>query len=184
MTEADESRHEPNDLLRTTPVQDLAIEVLVGGGTTLSAAKESGVSRQTVSLWRNHHPGFKAVLNSRRRELLTERADRVRDMDAQALAVVAEAIDDGDRSMALAWIKTRRLDSVDVSNIGPTRADAILDDEATRIRQRPEHAGSLVSLLDYTSDKYSITRVESRELAEAELTVILTDAKSDSSPIG
>lgn len=176
MTEADESRQHEHDLLRTTPAQDLAIEVLVGGGTTLSAANESGVTRQTVSLWRNHHPGFRAALNSRRRELLTERSDRIRDLDAQALAVMVEAIDDGDRSMALAWIKARRLDNVDVSLIGHTRARAVLDDEAKRLRGRPEHAGSLVSLLDDTGDQYSITRGESRELAEAELVEILEDA--------
>ena len=175
MTKADESRHEPDDLLRTTAVQDLAIEVLVGGGTTVNAANESGVTRQTVSLWRNHHPGFKAALNSRRRELLTERADRIRDLDAQALAVMGEAIDEGDRSMALAWIKSRRLDNVDVSDIGHMRAEAILDVEAEALRGRPEHAGSLVSLLDDTSENYSITRGRSRELAEAELVEILRE---------
>lgn len=175
MTEADGTRHEPHDLLHTTPVQDLAIDVLVGGGTTLNAAKESGVSRLTVSLWRNHHPGFKAALNSRRRELLTERADRIRDLDAQALAVMAEAIDDGDRSIALAWIKTRRLDNVDVADIGQTRAEAVLDAEASRLRERPEHVGSLMSLLDDTGDRYAITRSESRELAEAELVEILEE---------
>ena len=175
MTEADESRYKPHDLLRTTPVQDLAIEVLVGGGTTLTAANESGVTRQTVSLWRNHHPGFKAALNSRRRELLTERADRIRDLDTQALAVIAEAIDDGDRSIALAWIKTRRLDNVDVADIGQTRAEAVLDAEARRLRERPEHAGSLMSLLDDTGDQYAITRGKSRELAEAELVEILEE---------
>ena len=179
MTETDESRHDAQDLLSTTPVQDLAIEVLVGGGTTLSAAKESGVTRQTVSLWRNHHPGFKAALNSRRRELLTERADRIRDLDAQALAVMAEAIDDGDRSMALSWIKTRRLDNVDVSTIGQTRAEAVLDIEARNLRERPEHAGSLMSWLDDTGENYAITRGESRELAEAELTILLQDASAD-----
>jgi len=179
MTKADRTRHEPDDLLNTTPVQDLAIEVLVGGGTTLSAAEEAGVARQTVSLWRNHHPGFKAALNSRRRELLTERADRIRDLDAQALAVMAEAIDDGDRSIALAWIKTRRLDNVDVADIGQTRAEAIIDVEASRLRERPEHVGSLMSLLDDTGDKYAITRNESRELAEAELTMVFEDVPHD-----
>ncbi len=177
MTEPDKNRR--LELLTTTPAQDLAIEVLITGGTTFNASEAANVSRQTISLWRNHHPGFKAALNSRRRELLAERADRVRDLDTQALAVMAEAIDAGDRAMALAWVKTRHLHLVNVTDVGHTRAEAILNTEANKLRDRPEHVGSLHSILDDTNDRYSITRGKARDLAEAELVEILEEATDD-----
>jgi len=153
----------------------LAIEVLVSGGNTLDASEAAGVARQTVSLWRNHHPGFRANLNTQRRELLAERTDRIRDLDAQALAVVAQAVEDGDRSMALSWVKARHLHTVNVAQVGHTRAETIIDVQASEIRNRPENAGYMQVALDETGDQYSLTRREALTLAEDEMMEVLAD---------
>ena len=71
MTTPDETRH----LFEITDRQHSAIDVIVSGKSLGSAAEAAGVTRQTVSSWVNHHPGFQAVLNVRRREILDQRAD-------------------------------------------------------------------------------------------------------------
>ena len=155
-------------LTTTTPAQELAIDVLVTGGTTTEAAKAAGVTRQTVSKWRSQHPGFRAELNTRRRELNQERADRIRDLDAQALATVAEAIDNGDTNAALTWVKARQLHTVDVSSVGSGNPDQMMSERANAIRQRPEYrrddASDLLSDLEST-----ISKDQAYEIAEAEL---------------
>ena len=46
------------------------------------------VTRQTVSEWLNHHPGFEAALNSRRRELWNGMTDTLRGLLPKALEVM------------------------------------------------------------------------------------------------
>ena len=158
-------------LTTTTPAQDLAIDVLASGGTTDAAAEAADVTRQTVSKWRNHHPGFKAALNVRRRDLNQERADRIRDLDAQALATVATAIDNGDAA-ALAWVKTRQLHTVNVDAVGSIDAKAIIDKRATVVRKSPEHSSDILhTVLEFSDCKLS--HDEAVELVEAELTAAL-----------
>lgn len=157
-----------NHLLETTPAQDLAVDVLVSGGTGSEASEAAGVCRQTVSVWRNHHPGFRAQLNKRRDELLSERVDRIRDLDAQALAVVAAAVEEGDRRAAVEWVKLRRLHSVDVETVGTTRPESIIDADAELVRRRPEHVGVLGAILD-NGDDCALTRGQARDLAQSEI---------------
>jgi hypothetical protein len=52
-----------------TPQQAMAVDLLASGKTITDTAQAIEVSRQTVSEWLNHHPGFQAALNSRRQEL-------------------------------------------------------------------------------------------------------------------
>jgi hypothetical protein len=52
----------------STP-QEAAADLLAGGAT-ITTAERVGVARQTVSEWRNQHPGFQAALNRRREELM------------------------------------------------------------------------------------------------------------------
>jgi len=164
---ADRNRQKPT-LTTTTPAQELAIDVLVAGGTTTDAAEAAGVTRQTVSKWRSKHPGFTAELNTRRRELNQERKDRIRDLDAQALATVAEAIDNGDTNAALTWVKSRQLHTVDVSNVGSGNPDQIMSERANDIRQRPEYRAN--DARDLLSDLEStISKDRAYEIAESEL---------------
>ena len=51
------------DTATISPAQEMAIAALIRGATVTDAATEAGVSRQTVSEWRNHDPEFIAALN-------------------------------------------------------------------------------------------------------------------------
>ncbi len=68
-----------------TPQQETAADLLAFGATVTDAAATVKVSRQTVSEWLNHHAGFQAVLNARRRELFAENQERLRSLIPKAL---------------------------------------------------------------------------------------------------
>lgn len=130
------------DLTSTTPSQDRAIDVIIAGGTQLDAADAAGVTRQTVSVWCNQHPGFCASLNARRHELVAKRTDLIRDMDIEALAVIAAEIASGNITVALAFSKSRQFHTVDVTDVGWSRAESLMNARADEVQKRPEHAGA------------------------------------------
>ena len=70
MTEADNGRHD-----RLTIKQQNAVNYLILGKSDQETADVVGVTRQTITEWRNHHPYLIAELN-RRRHALWEGAHR------------------------------------------------------------------------------------------------------------
>lgn len=76
-----------------TPQQQAAVDVLATGRTLTETAEAVGVTRQTVSEWRNQHHGFRAELNARRQELWHEQADRLRALVPKALDVLVRELD-------------------------------------------------------------------------------------------
>ena len=71
-----------------TPQQETAVDLLASGKTVTDTAMAIKVTRQTVSEWLNHHPGFEAALNSRRQELWTGMIDTLRGLLPKALEVL------------------------------------------------------------------------------------------------
>ena len=116
-------------LRELTDSQLQALDVLVSGGTHAEAADGAGVHRVTVSRWISKHPGFRAELNRMRKELLDQRIDRIRKIDALALEIIARRIEEQDEVAAMQWIKLRRLGVADVSSVGPTTYDGLIDSE-------------------------------------------------------
>jgi len=92
-------------LLELNPSQVAAIEILDGGGTHQEAADAAGVNRVTVTRWARHHPAFIAELNRRRVERTENLATRTDSVTRAALEVVEQAVQAGDLSAALAWIR-------------------------------------------------------------------------------
>lgn len=88
-----------------TPQQQAAADALAAGATITDAADAVGVTRQTVSEWANHHPGFRAEMNARRWELWNGATDRLRLMIPKALDAVAAALDAGSVPAALGVLK-------------------------------------------------------------------------------
>lgn len=88
-------------LLKLSPAQTVAVDVLDAGGSQLDAAAKAGVSRVTISRWTHHHPAFVAELNRR----CIERAGRVAaqsdELIFKAMELVAQAIDQGDVTVAV-----------------------------------------------------------------------------------
>ena len=71
-----------------TPQQETAVDLLASGKTVTDTATAVEVTRQTVSEWLNHHPGFQAALNSRRQELWIGMTDALRGLLPKALEVI------------------------------------------------------------------------------------------------
>ena len=64
------------------------MDLLTSGKTVTDTAQAIDVTRQTVSEWLNHHPGFEAALNRRRQELWGGMTDTLRGLLPKALEVL------------------------------------------------------------------------------------------------
>src|SRR5262249_53473124 len=73
--------------------QRTAVDLLVSGRNLQDTADAVGVQRWSVSQWVNHHPGFQAALNERRRELWADLVDSLRALAPKAVQVLAEALE-------------------------------------------------------------------------------------------
>jgi hypothetical protein len=76
-----------------TPQQETAVDLLASGKTVTDTATAVEVTRQTVSEWLNHHPGFQAALNGRRQELWAGMTDRLRGLLPKALDVLTQELE-------------------------------------------------------------------------------------------
>ena len=76
-----------------TPQQETAVDLLASGKTVTDTAAAVEVTRQTVSEWVNHHPGFQAALNRRRQELWGNMVDGLRALAPKAMAVLEKELD-------------------------------------------------------------------------------------------
>ena len=76
-----------------TPQQETAVDLLITGMTVTDTAAAVEVTRQTVSEWLNHHPGFQAALNRRRQELWVGMTDTLRGLLPTALEVLKCELD-------------------------------------------------------------------------------------------
>jgi hypothetical protein len=76
-----------------TPQQETAVDLLASGKTVTDTAATVEVTRQTVSEWLNHHPGFQAALNSRRQELWVGMTDALRGLLPKALEVLQSELE-------------------------------------------------------------------------------------------
>jgi hypothetical protein len=76
-----------------TPQQETAVDLLVSGKTVTDTAAAVEVTRQTVSEWLNHHPGFQAALNRRRQELWVGMTDTLRGLLPKALEVLKSELE-------------------------------------------------------------------------------------------
>ena len=76
-----------------TPQQETAVDLLASGKTVTDTATAIDVTRQTVSEWLNHHPGFQAALNGRRQELWIGMTQTLRGLLPKALEVLQCELD-------------------------------------------------------------------------------------------
>lgn len=153
MTKSDETR-------RISARQERAVELLAAGVTITRAAREIGVSRQTLSVWANHNPFFKAALNERRADAWRSGQDGLRSLVHAALGAVARGLA-GDQG----WRPALKLLEMmgfagDYGEIGHTDADAYLS-EAARDR-RPDPLEALIG----TYGEKPVSEGERRKVVE------------------
>jgi hypothetical protein len=124
-----------------TPQQETAVDLLASGKTVTDVAKAIEVTRQTVSEWFNHHPGFQAALNSRRQELWVGMTNRLRGLLPKALEVLTCELE-GEHPLpaAVHVLKACGLYG-NVSPLGPTEV------EDAEIAQRQRVYGRMLASL-------------------------------------
>jgi len=108
-----------------------AIEHLLQGQSDRAAAEAVGVSRQTISEWKNHDPLFVAELNRQRSEMWKEARERMKALANRVLDVVELQFDSDDPKAALAAAKyilqgTLLLGDTDLPRSGPTSPEAVI----------------------------------------------------------
>lgn len=110
-----------------TADQAAALEQLLSGQTVTAAAAAVGVSRETVSRWRNNDPAFQAAYNAALQSAYDAMNRKILDARARAVEALADMLDADDKLLALraaailVRIETRRPD-------GYTNPDAIARD--------------------------------------------------------
>lgn len=115
--------------------QVTALNVLDAGGTHSEAAQAAGVHRVTVSKWVSRHPAMRAELARRRIERAEVLADRAEVLTLAAFDVIAKAIEKGDRSTALGWLRLSGVSSLVETQrkrtaAAPITAAEVIDTEA------------------------------------------------------
>jgi small-conductance mechanosensitive channel len=127
MTEATK----PDKTRQLSIEQANAIEHLLQGQSDRAVAEAVGVSRQTISEWKNHDPLFVAELNRQRSEMWKEARERMKALANRALDVVELQFDSDDPKAALAAAKyilqgTLLLGDTDLPRSGPTSPEAVI----------------------------------------------------------
>jgi hypothetical protein len=129
-----------------------AIDVLVMGKPDTEAAEAAGVTRPTVTDWRNHHPVFMATLHERRASLWAEAHDRLRALVGRAIENLETAVQEGKVSVSIEVLKICGLYGIIGAPSGPTNPDAIIRDmaevHATREGLLPQQLNDLLIKLD------------------------------------
>lgn len=108
-----------------------AIDLLALGHTITETAETVGVTRQTVSGWKNNDFGFIAALNSRRHELWEAMSDKIRGMLPKALHMLEAELDGGKDAVGAAVhvLKAAGLYGAPLSSGPLTSQEAKLDEE-------------------------------------------------------
>src|SRR5215471_3398502 len=119
-----------------TPQQETAVALLASGKTVTDTAAAIEVTRQTVSEWLHHHPGFQAALNSRRQELWVGMTNRLHGLLPKALEVLQNELE-GEHPLpaAVHVLKACGLYG-NVSPLGPTEMEDALLAEQERQSER------------------------------------------------
>jgi hypothetical protein len=129
-----------------------AIDVLVMGKTDAEAAQAAGVTRPTVTDWRNHHPVFKAMLNERRSALWAEAHDRLRALVGKAIENLEHAVHEGKLPVSIEVLKIVGLYGAVGAPSGPTSPDVIIREtaeaQATREGLLPHNLHDLLPRLE------------------------------------
>jgi hypothetical protein len=73
VTRPNPTKSDRASMYRLNLKQEQALELTLEGRSDAEIAETVGITRQTVNVWRNRHPGFVAEVNRRRRQLAAKR---------------------------------------------------------------------------------------------------------------
>ncbi len=167
-------------LVKLTPAQATAADALATGSTHAEAAETAGVTRETVTRWSNHHPGFREALDRYRHALAIDAANAAVRIRGKALAVVERHLDAGSDDLNAALAVLRAVPAPDLDN--PSTANEHLAAETQRLAETvppppaPRGANGRISREDNSFDCIHDTQAEDRERADAIALEMLADA--------
>ena len=69
------------------------VDLLISGVTQSEAARQTNIARQTINLWINKSPKFKAEMNLRRTEIWKGYKDKLRSMVSKSLDILDTELD-------------------------------------------------------------------------------------------
>lgn len=132
--------------------QEIALAALMGGATDAQAGDAAGVTRQTVSTWKNHNALFISERNRRQQEIWEASLDHLRSLIPKALNALGSALsaETPDTRVALRVIELAGLSDMTLIPVGPTTPDEVLDAEV-RKRRRANFDG----MIDFHGDAVS-----------------------------
>ena len=134
-TKRDITRHPADGL---SVAQLAAVDALLAGATDAEAADAAGVTRQTVCVWRLHHPAVVAALNAGRRDLWERSADRLRSLVPKAIDVLevqlGAALPDPRTALDVLRLAGLADRGAPLTPTGPTTAATVVDAEIMRRR--------------------------------------------------
>ena len=109
--------------------QENAIDLLIQGTSDREVAEAVGVSRQTITEWRNHNSAFVAALNKKRYEIWGVQTERLRTLVEQAVDVLESDLSSEDmrlrQSAAVHILKAVGLYGVNLWPTGETLAQDV-----------------------------------------------------------
>ena len=109
-----------------SPAQEIAIAAMISGASTTEAGAMAGVSRVTVSRWRNHDDVFIAAYNTARFEVIEVRKAAILALSGKAVQVLADILQAEDTPPSL-----RRQVAIDI-----LKSTCVLEPEAHSISTR------------------------------------------------
>ena len=101
-----------------SPIHDMAVSATVG------------VTRETVTRWRNDNPHFTAELNRQRRLIWCDSHDRLRALASKTVDTLETSLGEGDSRVALEVLKAIGLYGQVQPPSGPEDADLVLWEKA------------------------------------------------------
>ena len=131
---------QPDKSGQLSPEQEQAIALILTGQTDQAIGDAVGVTRQTVNTWRNHHPGFMAILNQQRATIWEAHTERLRGLASGAIDTLADALDDDDpkeqRAAAVHILKACGLYGQSLQPVGEKDPDNIRQMQALEAAMR------------------------------------------------
>jgi hypothetical protein len=101
-----------------------AVDLIALGKSDIEVARELALERSTIWRWRKD-PAFQTELARRREELWSSSVDRMSALLGPTLDVLAEALDDGDRNIAMQFLKLLRVGDVALERVRRTETDTV-----------------------------------------------------------
>lgn len=172
VTKGNKSSQKPPDY-KLSVEQLNAIDILVLGKTDQETSEAVGVTRETVTRWRNDNPHFAAALNKQRRLVWGAGHDKLRSLTTKAVDAIEAALDSGDCKAAVEVIKAVGLYGHVEPPSGPIDPELVLWQQAkewamAELLKKGPSADPMLDILTRDAELARLTKQRMEELKRAQ----------------